>query len=230
MPVRPYLRRFLRKLVFDVLPGALASLVGAMLFAQHWSQPAPAVRTVDPDELARQKQEIARLISEEHALMVDFLKREQEREAARAPLTVNESKAREAATASMRRTEAVRESKPAPVVTAPVVAAPVVTASIPAATSGAAQPAPPRAGPSAAAKPPGERVAVESGPLVAPEPKQEGTFSRVTSFAFSWADKAVDATGLRHIPALVRTIKGDPQGVAGEFVAISDGRLSGARP
>jgi len=229
MPVRPYLRRFVRKFVFDVIPGALASLVGAMLFAQHWPQPAPAVRVADAGH-AVQSQEITRLVREEHDLMVAFIKQTQERDAARAPLTVGEIKAKEAALVAARRpagpVEPGRDVRGAP--------------AMPPATSVAVLPLP-----SVAARPAPEIVMAQSGPLVPPEPKAApanpesksgpvaepkapGSLSRVTAWAFEWADKAVDVTGLRHIPGLVRTIRGGADTVSGEFQTISDARLIGA--
>jgi hypothetical protein len=203
MSVRSHLHRFMRKFVFDALPGVLASLVGAMIFAQHWSQPA---LRADSQRLALRSEEITRMILEEHDLMVEFLKREQARDAARQPLTIAEMKAREAAPVSARRAaEPVREARSA----------------LPAAAPAALPPAsvPP------SAKPEPDVVAVESGPLVAPEPQPEGPLARV----IAWADRAVDATGLRQVPALVRTIKSGADAIGNEFETISDARFVGAQ-
>ncbi len=220
MPVSQYLRRFLRKFVFDVLPAALASLIGAMFFAQHWSQPAPALRTGAADRLAVQSEEVTRMVREEHALMVEFLVREQERNEARQPLTIREMKAREAALAAPRRpaAEPLREAKSA----AP---APSRAPAVPEARSASTSPSAPATAP---VKPDGDMVAIESGPLAAPDAKPAGGFARVAAWAHEWADKAVDVTGLRYVPALVRTIKGEAETVGSEFQTMSDAHLVAA--
>jgi hypothetical protein len=65
------LRRFLAKLVHDVLPAALASLIGGFLFThfQLGRMPEPAVASVGPASV-----EMMGLLRDEHALMVNFLK------------------------------------------------------------------------------------------------------------------------------------------------------------
>lgn len=199
MPVRPYLRRFVRKFVFDVLPGALASVVGAMFFAQHWAQPPQPVRIDAAERVAQQSEQIAQMIRDEHALMVEFLKTEQAREAARQPLSVKDMKAKEIAAAAVpprRPVEAVREVK-------------------------AATPLPP-------AKPDVEVVALESGPLVAPEPKRTGTFAHIAAVASAWTDKAVDVTGLRLIPALISGIPARADMITGELDAAAGGHFISA--
>jgi hypothetical protein len=152
-------------------------------------------------------------------MMVEFLKQEQERDAVRQPLTIGEMKAREAATPAPRRApaEPVRETRSAAQAEAPV---PPSRALAPAAPA------------SPADKPAPEIVTNESGPLVAPEAPmapdatRPGGFAPLTSWALGWADRAVDATGLRQIPSIVRTIKGGNDTV--EFQAMSDARLVGA--
>ena len=201
MPVRPYLRSFVRKFVFDVIPGALASVVGAALFAQYWAPPPPPVRTDAAERVAQQSGQIAQMIRDEHAVMVKFLKKEQEREIARQPLSVKDIKAKDAAAAAAavalrRSAEMVREPK-------------------------APAPLPP-------AKPDVDVVAVESGPLVAPEPKPVSRFARITATAIAWTDKAGDLTGLRLIPALIRDIPARVDLISGELGAASDGRFISA--
>jgi hypothetical protein len=65
------LRRFLAKLVHDVLPAALASLIGGFLFThfQLGRMPEPAVASIGPASV-----EMMGLLRDEHALMVNFLK------------------------------------------------------------------------------------------------------------------------------------------------------------
>lgn len=79
----PYPLRFLTKLVFDILPAALASVIGGFLFAQyHVSRPpAPvaAVEIVAPEKM----EEAMRMVREEHNLIVDFLKGQQAADAKR---------------------------------------------------------------------------------------------------------------------------------------------------
>ena len=198
MPVRPYLRRFARKFVFDVLPGALASVVGAMFFAQHWAQPPQPVRVDVAERVAVQSEQIAQMIRDEHALMVEFLKKEQERETARQPLSVKDMRAKEIAVAvpPRRPADPVREVRaPAPMPVSP-------------------------------AKPEVEVVALESGPLVAPEPQPRGAFARIAAVAAAWTDKAVDLTGLRLIPALIRGAQADM--ITGELDAATSGHFFSA--
>lgn len=203
MLVRPYLRRFVRKFVFDVIPGALASLVGAAFFAQHWAQPPQPARIEVTERVAWQSEQIAQMIRDEHALMVEFLKKEQEREAARQPLSVKDMKAREAAAVAIpprRVVDVAREVKaPTP-----------VAASLP------------------STKPDVAVVALESGPLVAPEPKPTGLFATFATVAAAWTDKAVDVTGLRTIPALISGIPARADMIAGELDAATGGRFISA--
>jgi hypothetical protein len=198
MPVRPYLRRFVRKFVFDVIPGSLASLVGAILFSQYWAQPQAPARLVDIPRVAQQSEQIVQMIRDEHALMVEFLKKEQQREIARQPLSVKDMKAMEPAVAvpARRSVEAAAEPK-------------------------ALAPLPP-------AKPEVEVVAIESGPLVAPEPKPVGAFARIATVASALTDKAVDLTGVRLIPALIRGIPARADMIGDELDAATGGRFISA--
>lgn len=218
MPVGPYVHRFLRKFVLDAIPGALASLVGALFFAHQWAQAPQPVRLETVERVALQSEQVAQMIRDEHALMIEFLKKEQEREVARAPLTIKELKAREAlAAAPASRRETVADLK-AP--TAPEVKASVPEVKVAAVSEVKAAVAVPPARPS-------EVVTIESGPLVAePEPAPRGTLARiaaVAAIAIGWTDRAVDATGVRQIPALIRAIP--PRADAGEPLDT----LSGAR-
>jgi hypothetical protein len=73
-----YLLRFLSKFTFDVLPAALASVIGGFLFAQyHVSAPAtPAAPPKPAAEAAAalQAKEAMQMVRDEHALIVDYLK------------------------------------------------------------------------------------------------------------------------------------------------------------
>jgi hypothetical protein len=62
------------KLVLEVLPAALASAIGAFLFAQYqFSGPAPAARAVTPAVAVPASAEMLQLVREEHAMIRDFL-------------------------------------------------------------------------------------------------------------------------------------------------------------
>ena len=78
------------------------------------------------------------------------------------------------------------------------------------------------------AKPEVEIVAVESGPLTAPEPQPVGTFGRITAIAGAWTNKAIDLTGLRVIPALIRSIPECADLIGGELGAAAGGGLVSA--
>jgi hypothetical protein len=184
MSVRVYLHRFTRKFVFDVLPGALASLVGALFFAQQWTQ-AP-MRT----EVARvtaQNEQIVTMMRDEQTLLRAVLEREHELAAQRQPPApaikdakdkdkVEKDKAETTATVpARRRVEPPRD-------TGRAAAVPV---------------APP---PSPTAKPAAERphvVAQQSGPLMAPEPEPEvGVITRIVSAAVALTHRAANASGV----------------------------------
>jgi hypothetical protein len=190
-------------------------MAGAALFAHQWAQPTPAFRTGEAERLALQGEEITRLVREEHDLVVEYLKVAKERESARAPLSISEMKARELAArrvaepAREARAELKTESKTELKPLAPPLPPPSVVAAAPA-------PGPEIA--TAAAAPVNDRKT---------EPKEPGGVARVAGWAFEWADKAVDLTGLRHVPGLVRTITGLGETPARELQTMSDARLIG---
>jgi len=69
----PLLVRFFSKFVLDILPAALASVIGGLLFAHYdWSQiraPAPAAERAAPASA-----EMMQLVRDEHAAVVSYLK------------------------------------------------------------------------------------------------------------------------------------------------------------
>jgi hypothetical protein len=69
----PLILRFISKLVLDILPAALASLIGGFLFTQyhygHGADAKPKLVQVTPAS-----EEMMRLVRDEHAMMIDFLK------------------------------------------------------------------------------------------------------------------------------------------------------------
>jgi hypothetical protein len=69
----PLLRRLLAKLVHDVLPAALASVVGGVLFTHfHFGRPLEPVST----QVAPASAEMMGLLRDEHALVMNYLKAE----------------------------------------------------------------------------------------------------------------------------------------------------------
>ena len=69
----PLLLRFLTKLLFDIMPAALASIIGGILFTHYQmgyaGAPRPAVEQAVPASA-----EMIQLLRDEHAAIVDFLK------------------------------------------------------------------------------------------------------------------------------------------------------------
>jgi hypothetical protein len=69
----PLLLRFLAKLLFDVVPAALASIIGGILFTHYQmgygGAPRPAAEQAAPASA-----EMVQLLRDEHAVIVDFLK------------------------------------------------------------------------------------------------------------------------------------------------------------
>ena len=72
-PHMPLLVRFFSKLVLDILPAALASVIGGLLFAHYdWSQ----IRARAPvaERAAPASPEMMQLVRDEHAAMASYLK------------------------------------------------------------------------------------------------------------------------------------------------------------
>jgi hypothetical protein len=68
----PFLARFLGKFVPDIMPAALASVIGGFLFTQYQfghTAPKPALEQVTPASA-----EMMALVRDEHAMIVDYLK------------------------------------------------------------------------------------------------------------------------------------------------------------
>ncbi len=68
----PLLARFLGKIVLDVLPAALASVIGGFLFTQYQFGhvvPHPTLEQVQPASA-----EMMALVRDEHAMIIDYLK------------------------------------------------------------------------------------------------------------------------------------------------------------
>lgn len=72
-PAVPLLARFLGKFVLDIMPAALASVIGGFLFTQyqfgHSAAQRPALEAVTPASA-----EMLALVHDEHAMIIDYLK------------------------------------------------------------------------------------------------------------------------------------------------------------
>ena len=79
----PLLVRFLGKFVLDILPAALASVIGGFLFTQyqfgHELAPRPALEQVTPASA-----EMMALVRDEHAMILDYLRTQAAAEKSRA--------------------------------------------------------------------------------------------------------------------------------------------------
>jgi hypothetical protein len=70
---RSVLRRFLAKLVIDVLPAALASVIGGFLITQYQFNHVAALRPA-AEQAAPASAEMMQLVRDEHAMIIDYLK------------------------------------------------------------------------------------------------------------------------------------------------------------
>jgi hypothetical protein len=70
---RSVLRRFLGKLVIDVLPAALASVIGGFLITQYQFNHAVALRPA-AEQAAPASAEMMQFVRDEHAMIIDYLK------------------------------------------------------------------------------------------------------------------------------------------------------------
>jgi hypothetical protein len=80
----PLLARFLGKFVLDILPAALASVIGGFLFTQY--QAGHPVARAATEQVTPASAEMMAMVRDEHAMMMDYLKSqmaaEQNRDAA----------------------------------------------------------------------------------------------------------------------------------------------------
>ena len=75
---RNFALRFFSKFAFDILPAALASVIGGFLFTQWHNVPARPVKPAAVQEApAEQMREAMRMVRDEHSLIVDYLKSQQ---------------------------------------------------------------------------------------------------------------------------------------------------------
>ena len=70
----PFLARFLGKVVLDVLPAALASVIGGFLFTQYQFGHTMATRQAAAEQVMPASAEMIQMVRDEHAMIVDYLK------------------------------------------------------------------------------------------------------------------------------------------------------------
>lgn len=151
----PALVRFLGKLVVEVLPAALASVIGAFLFAHYQFGQPDAARSGSPAaDAAPPPAEMIKLVREEHAMIRDFITAQQIAEknratAADAADATALSDAKLVATAAPPAAAVLTAEKPAPKRSRPAVVAnggrddtPAATAELPTVLIASAQPDP----------------------------------------------------------------------------------------
>jgi hypothetical protein len=73
LPQPPLVARFLGKFVLDILPAALASVIGGFLFTQYQFIHATALRPAT-EAVAPASAEMIQMVRDEHAMLIDYLK------------------------------------------------------------------------------------------------------------------------------------------------------------
>src|SRR5271154_5030891 len=71
-PQAPLLARFAGKFALDILPAALASVIGGFLFTQY--QSGHAVPRTATEQVTPASVEMMAMVRDEHAMMIDYLK------------------------------------------------------------------------------------------------------------------------------------------------------------
>jgi hypothetical protein len=93
----PLLARFLGKIVLDVMPAALASVIGGFLFTQYQFGHAAAPRPT-AEQVTSASAEMIQMVRDEHAMLIDYLKSQSAAEQGR-QVAEDEASARAAADA-----------------------------------------------------------------------------------------------------------------------------------
>lgn len=72
----PLFVRFLSKFVLDIMPAALASLIGGFLFTQYQLAPKPAEQKLAAQQivLAQQAEHVLKIVADDHALLKEFVR------------------------------------------------------------------------------------------------------------------------------------------------------------
>jgi hypothetical protein len=219
------LLRFLAKLAFEIVPAALASVVGGILFTHYQigygAAPKPAVEQAAPATA-----EMVELLRDEHAAIVDFLKGQLAAEKSR---LAAEDEALARSVADARAALAATAAVPTPIVAASRRPEPVVAAAKVAANRGRA----PTAATTTAAAPRAPLVIaqVEQSSGGTPAAPPTGDPQSFLAKTLDIKDRVVDATmhvigTLGSIPSLIAS-RGD-NGGASNASAPPAGRLVGA--
>jgi hypothetical protein len=217
----PLLLRFLSKLLFDIMPAALASIIGGILFTHYQMGYAGAPRPA-AEQAVPASAEMIQLLRDEHAAIVDFLKVQTAAEKSRLAAE-DEASARSVAEARM---VTALSAAPAPA------AAPVTAPRRPEATVTAAKSAVSRGRAATAATPHAPLViaqAEQSGGSASAAPAATNSDSLLAK-SLDLKDRVVDATlhvigALGSIPSLIAS-GGDRVGASNANAPA--GRLVGA--
>jgi hypothetical protein len=217
----PLLLRFLSKLLFDIMPAALASIIGGILFTHYQmgyaGVPRPAVEQAVPASA-----EMIQLLRDEHAAIVDFLKAQTAAEKSRLAAE-DEASARSVAEARMATASSA----------AVAAAAPVMAPRRPEATVTAAKSAVSRGRAAATAATPHAPLVIaqaeQSGGSASAAPAA-GNSDSLLAKSLDFKDRVVDATlhvigALGSIPSLIAS-GGDRVGASNANAPA--GRLVGA--
>jgi hypothetical protein len=219
----PLLLRFLSKLLFDIMPAALASIIGGILFTHYQMGYAGAPRPA-AEQAVPASAEMIQLLRDEHAAIVDFLKAQTAAEKSRLAAE-DEASARSVAEARMVTALSAAPAAAAAPVAAPRRPEPTVTAAKSAVSRG-------RAAAATAATPHAPLViaqAEQSGGSASAAPAA-GNSDSLLAKSLDFKDRVVDATlhvigALGSIPSLIAS-GGDRVGASNANAPA--GRLVGA--
>ena len=209
----PLLARFLGKFVLDIMPAALASVIGGFLFTQYQFGHAPAKPVLE--QVTPASAEMMALVRDEHAMIVDYLKTQMAAEK-------NRHAAEDAAVADAR-LAATEPPAPAadPLPAARAVATAVIAKPVPARTKVATAPALPPHAPLLIAQ---ADQAVSVAPAADPVPESKSLLTRTIEIK----DHVVGATlhavsAIGSIPSWIASM-GDRVGGSGT-TSSSAGRM-----
>jgi hypothetical protein len=207
----PLLARFIGKLVLDILPAALASVIGGFLFTQyqfgHGAAPRPVAEQAVPAS-----GEMMAMVRDEHAMIMGYLKSQMAAQQ-------TEHAAEDAATARATADAKVADTKVADIKSATATATPVRRL---AAALAAAKPAAPRAKASVAS------AALPQAPLVITAASVEAPSPRLAQDPDSLLAKTLDLKD--HVVAATRQVVsaiGDVFASVGEKIGVGGAAPAG---
>src|SRR3984957_2135300 len=211
----PLLKRFVGKLIVDVLPATFVSVLGGVIIAQyqlnHAAASHPATEQVVPASA-----EMMQLVRDEHAVIIDYLKTQMAAEKNR--------HAAEDAAAADARLAATEPSEPAaaPLPAPRPIAAAAIARPAPAGTKGAAAPLLPRHAPLLIAQ---TDQPVSAAPAAEPAPESKSLLPRTIEIK----DHVVGATlhvvsAIGGIPSWIASM-GDRAGGGSGTTSSSTGRM-----